>query len=121
MHIPKPKRENTTWLKIRKFFNDIHLWGGLISGIIVFVVCLTGTIYVYNTELREAALSEYYTVEKTGEKLLADSLLVLAKPAIQGNITGVKVPFNEERSTAILYSKTQKDGEQSSGRRRRSN
>lgn len=121
MNKPKPKKDHSTWSKFRKFFNDIHLWGGLISGIVVFVVCLTGTIYVYNTELRQAALSEYYTVEKTGEKLSADSLLVLAKPAIKGKITGVKVSFGEEKSTAILYSKAQKGEEQSSSRRRRSN
>lgn len=121
MSKPKRKKNSTTWLKVRKLFNDIHLWGGLVSGIIVFVVCLTGTIYVYNTELREAALSEYYIVEKTGEKLSVDSLLTLAKPAIKGRITGVKVFFDAEKSTAILYNKPPKSDEQSSGRRRRSN
>lgn len=117
----KKAKNDSTWSKIRKFFNDIHLWGGLISGIVVFVVCLTGTIYVYNTELREAALSEYYNVEKVQEKLSLDSLLTLAKPAIKGKITGVSVPFKEGRTAAVLYNKPSEE-ESGGGRgRRRSN
>ncbi|MGH2622392.1 MAG: PepSY domain-containing protein, partial [Sphingobacterium sp.] len=61
----KGKKEST-WIRVRGFLNDIHLWGGLISGIVVFIVCLTGTIYTYNTELRAWALSEYYTVKAEG-------------------------------------------------------
>lgn len=67
--------QSGTWPKVRKFFNDIHLWGGLISGLVVFVVCLTGTIYVYNTEIREASLSSYYKVADKGDRLPADVLL----------------------------------------------
>ncbi|PRD48962.1 PepSY-associated TM helix domain-containing protein [Sphingobacterium haloxyli] len=113
MSKPRRNKDNTSWVKIRKFFNDIHLWGGLVSGIIVFIVCLTGTIYVYNTEFREAALSEYYQVEKKGERLSPDYLLALAKPAIEGNIAGIKVPFYEGKATAILYNTEPKakDGE----------
>ncbi|NGM66514.1 PepSY-associated TM helix domain-containing protein [Sphingobacterium sp. SGR-19] len=116
----KPKKDNSTWSKVRKFFNDIHLWGGLISGIVVFVVCLTGTIYVYNTELREAALPEYYKVEKKEEKIIPDTLLYLAKPAINGTITGVKIPFHEGKAMTILYDKSSKEenGGGRGGRRR---
>jgi len=35
----------------RKFFNDLHLWLGLASGLILFIVCLTGTILAFETEL----------------------------------------------------------------------
>ncbi|MBS7565977.1 PepSY domain-containing protein [Mucilaginibacter sp. Bleaf8] len=35
----------------RKINNWLHLWLGLVSGIIVFVVCITGCIWVFNEEI----------------------------------------------------------------------
>ncbi len=99
----------TTWDKTRKFFNDIHLWGGLISGLVVLAVCLSGTIYVYNTELREAALPKYYKAVKTGDKLSPDSLLAIAKSQIKGDVVGIKVPFAEGVTTAVLFNKPEKE------------
>lgn len=107
----KAKKAKSGWVKTRKLFNDVHLWGGLISGIIVFVVCLTGTIYVYNTELREAALSSYYKVEKEGKKLPVDSLLSMVRPMISGKVTGIRIPFDETASYGVLYTKKKAGGE----------
>lgn len=119
----KNKSENRNWLRVRKFFNDIHLWGGLVSGIVVFIVCITGTIYVYNTEIREAASPEYYNVEPSGEPLQLDTLLALAKTSIQGEIRGVNVPFSKTTTFGVLYSKAAKDakgsGEQKRGDKQR--
>lgn len=97
--------QKQAWPKVRKFFNDIHLWGGLISGIVVFVVCLTGTIYVYNSEIREASIPQYYHVEVGGEKLSPDALLAQVKPKLAGKLVGIKVPFAEDATTAILFTK----------------
>lgn len=41
----------------RKFINDIHLWLGIGSGIIIFIICLSGTILVYEKEI-EALFTE---------------------------------------------------------------
>ena len=38
--------------RIKKIIGLIHLWLGLISGIVVFVVSITGCIYVFQKELR---------------------------------------------------------------------
>jgi len=53
----------------RKFINDIHLWLGLISGIVLFVVCLTGTILAFETELLLIFDKQDHFSEKTNEKL----------------------------------------------------
>ena len=37
--------------KFRKVNDFLHLWLGLISGIIVFIVCITGCIWVFNQEI----------------------------------------------------------------------
>jgi len=43
------KKQKDTLLK--RINNWLHLWLGLISGIIVLIVCLTGCIWVFNEEI----------------------------------------------------------------------
>ena len=50
----RAKETNATWKKARKLFNNIHLWLGIGAGLILFVVCLTGTIYTFSSEIQEA-------------------------------------------------------------------
>ena len=98
-------------MKVRKFFNDIHLWGGLISGIVVFIVCITGTIYTYNTELRALAMPEFNKVKVEGEKKNADQLLTAVKPEGNGKVVGVKVPYADNSPTFFMYNKKEKEEE----------
>lgn len=86
------------WKPIRKFLNDIHLYAGLISGLIVIAVCLSGTIYVYNTEIRETADSERYFVETSGEKKSLDELKSLVETELQGEVVSANVFQAEDRS-----------------------
>lgn len=71
--------QSSGWRKVRKFFNDMHLWIGLACGLIVVAVCFSGTIYVFNSELVEWANPHLYKVSyQTGdirqrpEKAIAD-------------------------------------------------
>ena len=99
-------RKSESWPKIRKFFNDVHLWLGLISGIIIFLVCISGTIYVFNTEIREMAAPHLYKVEHSKqEKLSIEQLMSLVKKESGGNVSAVKIPSNPERSYTITVKK----------------
>ncbi|MFC3197811.1 PepSY-associated TM helix domain-containing protein [Parapedobacter deserti] len=94
------KRQLTTWARVRKFFNDLHLWLGLASGIVVIVVCLSGTIYTYNTELREMAAKHLHKVEVpvAGQRLPADSLTAVVAQSSGGRVTAVAIPADLGRS-----------------------
>ena len=117
MNKSKQKTTDSKWPKIRKFFNDLHLWFGLVSGIVVLIVCLTGTIYVYNTEIREAAAPHLFKVEKTAqEAMAADDLLIAAKKQIKGKISGIRISHDPERAYAILYSKPKKEEGKTDGK-----
>lgn len=107
----KRVQKKSTWMKVRKLFNDIHLWGGLISGIVVFIVCITGTIYTYNTEIRAWAMPEFNKVKVEGQKKNADQLLAAITPEVKGKIVGVKVPYADNAPTFFMYNKKEKDGE----------
>jgi len=65
--------------KFRKINNWLHLWLGLISGIIVFIVCLTGCIWVFNEEITELLEPETKIVRQDKEILRPSQLLVIAK------------------------------------------
>ena len=112
----KPKKNQQIWQKVRKLVNDLHLWGGLISGIVVFIVCITGTIYVYNTEIREAASSEYYKVQADGNKIPPDSLVAMVKPSVKGRIVGIKISHAADATTAILFNNPSKEKQEGSER-----
>lgn len=110
--MPNSKNPKSTWEKTRKFFNDIHLWAGLISGIVLVVVCFTGTVYVYNTEIRESAAKHLYEVsEQRGEvKPGLNTILENSRKQIEGDFISVSIPFEANRSLQI---NVKKEGDQS--------
>jgi len=110
-------RKSTTWQKVRKFFNDIHLWIGLISGIILFVVCLSGTIYTFSSDIQEMIEPEKYSVVIPGgkEKLSTEAILKQLPDSFRAmRATAVMIPSDPSRSYQITFVKKEskgKDGE----------
>jgi len=77
------------WKPIRQFLNDIHLYAGLLSAVIVIAVCFTGTLYVYNTEIREFFDSERYFVSGQGTPKTLEELKSGLQPLEHGKLVGV--------------------------------
>lgn len=102
--------KNSNWARIRKFFNDIHLWVGLISGLFVFVICLSGTIYVYNDEIRAASLPHLHKVTPQPEKLRLEQLKAIVQAESQANITSINIASDPTKSYQIF---TKTEGEKS--------
>lgn len=105
-------KTKSNWEIIRKLFNDIHLWVGLIAGIFVFVICLSGTIYVYNTEIREFASSHLHKVTPETTKINIEQLSEIVKAESNAKITGFTIPSSQSRSYQI---NTRKEGDNSRG------
>ena len=99
------------WKSIRQFLNDIHLYAGLTCGLIVIAVCMTGTIYVYNTEIREFFDSERYFVEKEGKVIPLDELKSTLETQYSSQVVGFQV-FGQEGRT--LQFSLKKPGEENS-------
>jgi uncharacterized iron-regulated membrane protein len=93
------------WKPIRKFLNDIHLYAGLTCGLIVIAVCLSGTIYVYNTEIREFFDSERYFVEKKGSPQSLDALKSTLESQGAGKVLGANVFQQEGRTVQFSVKK----------------
>jgi len=92
--------QKSTWQKIRKLFNDIHLWLGLGSGLFVIAICFSGTVYVFNTELTEKAAPHLYKVKPVEgkERIPVDTLLEKIKAVSGGTITSVTIPAELNRT-----------------------
>ena len=66
--VMKKKRKNT----LKKWAGRLHLWLGLITGIIVFIVAVTGCIYVFHDEIKDMVY-DWRTVEVQDKAYMAPS------------------------------------------------
>ncbi|MEP1087769.1 PepSY-associated TM helix domain-containing protein [Algoriphagus sp.] len=107
----QPKK-SSTWKSIRNIFDQIHLYAGLISGLVVIAVCFSGTIYVYNTEIREFMDSELYFVEETGNRMSADELKGSLEKTMESSVVGLM--WNEESDRSVQFT-LKKEGEEGRG------
>lgn len=105
------RKQISNWQKIRKTFQDIHLWLGLASGLIIVVVCFSGTAYVYQKELTEWASPHLYRVNETANsKFPVDQLVAIVEKEAKGEVSRILIPANESK-TYQLHVK--KEGEKS--------
>jgi uncharacterized iron-regulated membrane protein len=100
----KPEKKSTQWKKVRKFFTDIHLWLGLGSGLIVIAICFSGTVYVFNTEIREAAAPELYKTiaPESASPLSIDELVSKTEATTGGKVISFKTFSDPERTWQLV-------------------
>ena len=103
---------SSAWKIIRKLFNKIHLYAGLSCGLIVIAVCFSGTIYVYNTEIREFFDSELYFVEEAGERKSPECLKNLLEKSQESKV--IAVNWNEETDRTVQFT-LKKESEEGRG------
>ncbi|MDN6279800.1 MAG: PepSY domain-containing protein, partial [Psychroflexus sp.] len=95
----------------RKFVLDIHLWLGIASGLILFLICLSGTILVFDKEIRTFFQGEI-AIENTDQKKI--SLDILSSKLDEfGEVQTVKIPesANEAYEFRIKTSPKERRGE----------
>lgn len=90
----------------RKAVRTIHLWLGLAVGLIIFIVCISGSIYAFQKEIR-LITQPYLTVNKeSGAKKLPLSAMVAAYQERSGHkIVRLYDFVDESRSTMLLTSR----------------
>lgn len=89
---------------LRAFFYRLHLWLGVASGLILFIVCLSGTLYVFREEVRRLAAPELFYVEASAEqRLSADELVAKVEAARPGKKVGsLTLPESPTRTVAVV-------------------
>ncbi|KUJ61856.1 hypothetical protein AR687_09835 [Flavobacteriaceae bacterium CRH] len=98
-------------MSFKKIILKIHLWLGMGSGLIIFILGITGCIYVFDEELRPIVYhSRYYNDETKNEKKNVSELLKIVQDSI-----GKDKPINairirkENDATVTFYTSKEKE------------
>lgn len=92
----------------------MHLWLGLASGLVVFILGITGAIYTFSDELKDLFYKDrrFVAVPQQGEKLPLDSLISIAQNALgkKHKITRAELSQDPTRSYMFRAFKLNKKG-----------
>ncbi len=94
-------------MTLRKFIFQIHLWLGIVSGLILFIVCITGAIWVFNEEIT-SFINPVPKIEKEQNKLLPPSQLIQIASSQVSNDSAVARTVQYKQSEAVRISFTGK-------------
>lgn len=92
---------------IKKFINDVHLWLGLASGIVLFLVCLSGTVLAFEHEIKDA-FSAKFQIQKKNQKLDVDALASVLTENNQSVVSSVKIPADDLKPYSFRVKKDPK-------------
>ncbi|REG99488.1 PepSY-associated TM helix domain-containing protein [Flavobacterium aquicola] len=96
--------------RVKKIISQIHLWLGLASGLIVFIVALTGSILVFEEEIEEILHPEFYTVTSIAKekKAIDYSIEILEKKYSIKTINRIYT-YNDPKRTSLVMAKDSND------------
>lgn len=91
-------------MKLKPWISKIHLWLGLSSGLVVFIVAVTGCIYAFQAEIQDL-VQPYRFVDEVGETVLPPSeVWKIADEALPGkHLHGILYPQVENRAAQAIY------------------
>lgn len=88
----------------KKTVRNIHLWLGLSSGIIVFIIAITGCLYAFQQEIQDYTETYRFVEKQDAPFLLPSQLQQIAKKELPGKLLhAVKYNGQEKSVEAIFY------------------
>lgn len=86
--------------KLRKLINNIHLWLGLVTGVVVFIISITGCLYVFEEEIRNFNDAAYSKISPQPKSTVGLAQIVNAyKAETDDKIGSIKIYPNEPGAT----------------------
>ncbi|WP_413513088.1 PepSY-associated TM helix domain-containing protein [Myroides odoratus] len=91
----------------RKVLNDLHLWLGIASSLVLCVVCLTGTIYTFKTEIQDWLEPARYQIVNIGEGQVKPitELVQVVEASTRGKVQRVSVIRKQDKPYVFSVSK----------------
>lgn len=91
-------------MTVKKIIRKLHLWLGLASGLVVFIVAVTGCIYAFQHEIQEL-IQPYRFVKAQDKPVLPPSeIRAIADAELPGkHIHGILYAKDLERSAQAIY------------------
>lgn len=81
----------------------IHKWLGLISGLIVFIVSITGCIFCFHDEIKDITRKEWRLVEPQNKPFIPPSVLLGKAKEILPSYKSAMVSYYGRDRSAIVY------------------
>jgi len=100
-------------MKFKKVICFLHLWLGIVSGLFVFLIAVSGCLYVFVDELKPIVYRDRLFVQpENKESLPLTKLLSIAQHTLGKDkiITRVEIPNSPDRSVAFRSQKNNADG-----------
>ena len=95
---------------MKVFFRRIHLYMGLVTGLVILITCFTGAVLVFEEELQHLFNKERYYVQRGAQRQPLDDLVSAVQQKIPGaQVVGVKVFTDDVRSAELNYTVKKKD------------
>lgn len=104
-------KKSTGWKRTRKLFNDIHLWMGVGSGLILFLVCLSGTIYTFREEIEMLIEPEKYSVDvpEGVEPMVAEAIIAQLQQQPGGIVSSISIPHEKDEPYAVSIKQSEEE------------
>lgn len=103
----RKKRKNESVAKYLMWL--IHLWLGLLSAIIVFVMCLTGCLYAFKNQVIEFTNRDKVYISPASGKVKNPDLIRSELLEQKKELTSLLIPDDKGRSYVIGYRENQLD------------
>lgn len=102
---------------IRKLINALHLWVGIPSALILFVVCLSGTAYVFNKEITKWVDRDKFYVKEGNATLPAEKLIAMVeKEKKDMRVSAITIPGDKKEAWIFsLGEKKKKEEKENKG------
>lgn len=98
-------------LSVRGLVNKLHLWVGVPSALILFIVCLSGTVYVFNKEITRWVDKEKFYVQEGSEPLESRLLITKVENEIKDSrVAAITVPYRRNEAWTFSLAKKGKQG-----------
>ncbi|SFT66996.1 Uncharacterized iron-regulated membrane protein [Algoriphagus locisalis] len=92
-------------MNFKKTVNKLHLWLGLSSGLVVFIVAVTGCIYAFQAEIKDLTYSFLHVEPEDKAVLPPSEISKIAEEAYpEGHLHALLYPNKEKSVQAIFFS-----------------
>lgn len=94
-----PKKKRFSFKKIAAF---LHLWLGLASGIVIFIVCITAAIWAFSPEIENLTQPYRHVAEENKPYLLPSQLQAVAAKQLPGKPVR-SISYEDKDKAVIAY------------------
>jgi uncharacterized iron-regulated membrane protein len=90
-------------MKVKKLIGKLHLWLGFTSGLVVFIVAITGCLYAFQMEIQELVQPFRFVTKQDQEVLPPSRLRQVAEAALPGKHIHAVLYSGADRAAQVIF------------------